>query len=373
MTTEAVGAADLKATPLKALHQSLDAKLVGFAGFAMPLHYPTGILAEHHQVRTQAGLFDVSHMGQFVLSGGDPATALEALIPGDIRALIEGGIRYSMLTDDNGGILDDIMVAKDGDRLSLVVNAGRRDADLAHLKAKLAAPTTVEDLTSKALLALQGPAAAAVMARLAPQAVVLRFMAFKAMEVAGIPCVVSRSGYTGEDGFEISVAATDAEALARRLLVEPEVRPIGLGARDSLRLEAGLCLHGADIDRGTTPIEAGLNWTISNRRRRDGGFPGADIILRQLSDGPQRMRVGIKPLDKAPARGGTPIIDSTGRTIGTITSGGFGPTAGGPVAMGYVEVAAAIPGTPVKVVVRGTPRDAKVMALPFVPHRYCRG
>lgn len=360
----------LAKTPLHSLHRDLGAKLVPFAGYDMPVQYPTGILAEHNHTRTAASLFDVSHMGQAIIRGGDRVAALERLVPGDIRALAEGRTRYTQFTTEQGGILDDLMVTNAGDHLFLVVNAACKAADLAHLKAGLGAGAEVEELDDRALLALQGPAAAQVMARLAPAAAEMAFMSWRHLEVAGIPCWISRSGYTGEDGFEISVPAAQAEALAQRLLAEDGVRPVGLGARDSLRLEAGLCLYGSDIDTTTTPVEAALTWSISKRRRSEGGYPGAAVVQRQLAEDAPRLRVGLKPVDKAPARAHTAITDKEGRPLGEVTSGGFGPTVGGPVAMGYVRADHARPGTAVMLVVRGVPREARVVELPFVPHRY---
>ncbi|HVI53265.1 MAG TPA: glycine cleavage system aminomethyltransferase GcvT [Candidatus Sulfotelmatobacter sp.] len=360
----------LLTTPLLALHEELGAKIVPFAGYAMPVQYPMGVLAEHNHTRTQAGLFDVSHMGQVVIRGKDRAAALESLVPGDIQALAEGRIRYTMFTNDRGGILDDLMVTNAGDHLFLVVNAACKEQDIAHLTAGLAGKAEVAELTGRALLALQGPKAAEVFARLAPASQGMGFMSWKVIDVAGISCFVSRSGYTGEDGFEISVPNDRAEDLARKLLAEPEVAAIGLGARDSLRLEAGLCLYGADLDVTTTPVEANLNWTMSKRRRAEGGFPGAAVVQAHLADGPARLRVGIKPVDKAPARAHTQITDVDGNVIGEVTSGGFGPTVNGPLAMGYVSSAFAKDGTEVRLVVRGTPRPAHVTAMPFAPHRY---
>ncbi len=357
-------------TSLHALHLELGAKMVPFAGYDMPVQYPAGVLAEHQHTRQAAGLFDVSHMGQAVVRGADRVAALEALLPGDLQALAEGRIRYSQFTNDQGGIKDDLMVTQAGDHLFLVINAACKAADIAHLKTGLRGDAIVEELTDRALLALQGPQAALVLERLAPEAAAMPFMSWRPLDVGGIACLVSRSGYTGEDGFEISLPSGHAEALARRLLAEPEVRPIGLGARDSLRLEAGLCLYGSDIDETTTPVEAALVWSISKRRREQGGFPGAAIIQRQLRDGPGRLRVGVKSLDKAPARAHTPIADPDGRVIGEVTSGGFGPSVGGPVAMGYVQTPFARPGTEVRLLVRGTPRPAVVTAMPFVPHHY---
>jgi aminomethyltransferase len=359
-------------TPLHDLHVALGAKMVPFAGYAMPVQYPTGILTEHRHVRAKAGLFDVSHMGQTRLTGAGAAHALEALVPGDVEGLAPGAIRYTMFTNEAGGILDDLMVGNAGDHLALVVNAACKGADVAHLRARIGERIKVEPLPERALLALQGPAAAAVMARLARGAASLRFMTFAAMDVAGMPCSVARSGYTGEDGFEIAVADAHAVELARRVLAEPEVAPIGLGARDSLRLEAGLCLYGHDIDETTSPIEAGLAWTIAKRRRADARFLGAKRILREIAEGPARRRVGLRPEGMAPAREGTEILDAADRPVGRVTSGGFGPTVGAPVAMGYVAAASAKPGTALKLMVRGTARPATVAALPFAPHRYAR-
>ena len=362
--------APLQRTALHALHCALGAKMVPFAGYDMPVQYPDGIITEHQHTRSQASLFDVSHMGQVRLTGADAAGALEALVPGDLRALKPGEMRYTLFTNDVGGILDDLIVTHAGDHLFVVVNAACKDADIAHLRAHLPASVTIEPLTDRALLAIQGPAAAAVLARLAPASASLRFMTAAAMDVAGVRCFVTRSGYTGEDGFEISVPNDRAEEIAKRLLDEAEVSPAGLGARDTLRLEAGLCLYGHDIDGTTTPVEAGLAWTIGKRRRVEGGFPGAEIILAQLRDGPARKRAGLKPEGRAPAREHTEIQDAGGTTIGEVTSGGFGPTEGGPIAMGYVTAAFAAPGTAVNLMVRGTARPAQIVPLPFLPSRY---
>ncbi len=362
--------ASVRHTPLYDLHVELGAKMVSFAGYAMPVQYAGGILAEHDHTRTQAGLFDVSHMGQVTLDGADPPAALEALVPGDIIGLAPGRMRYTLFTNDAGGILDDLMVTNSGERLSLVVNAACKHDDLAHLAAGLRAGARAEMHDDRALLALQGPAAAAVLARHAPDCAALGFMSGAAMAVAGVDCVVSRSGYTGEDGFEISLTGAAAEGLARALLAEPEVAPIGLGARDSLRLEAGLCLYGHDIDAATTPVEAGLRWAIAKRRREEGGFPGAAVILRQLAEGVARRRVGLRPEGRALAREHTEVVDPEGRRIGEVTSGGFGPTVGGPVAMGYVDSGQADEGAAVAMMVRGKARPARVAPLPFVPHRY---
>ncbi len=361
----------LLTTPLDALHRELGARMVPFAGYDMAVQYPLGILGEHKHTREQAGLFDVSHMGQVRLVGDDPVAALEALVPGDLAGLDVGAMRYSMFTNDQGGILDDLMVTRGEDHLFVVVNAGCKEADIAHLKKHLGA-AAVEVLADRALLALQGPAAAAVLARHAPASAELGFMTAAAMVIAGAACFVSRSGYTGEDGFEISVPAAAAEDLARTLLGEAEVEAIGLGARDSLRLEAGLCLYGHDIDETTTPIEAGLTWTVGKSRRDSGGFPGADVILGQIKDGTSRKRIGLRPEGRALAREGAEIADPQGRIIGTVTSGGFGPSADGPVVMGYVEMGFNKPDTKLALVVRGKSHPAKVVKMPFVPHRYVK-
>ncbi|MBB4266148.1 glycine cleavage system aminomethyltransferase GcvT [Roseospira visakhapatnamensis] len=359
-------------TPLDALHRALGARMVPFAGYAMPVQYPAGVLAEHTHTRARASLFDVSHMGQVRLSGSDPAGALERLVCGAMVGLNPGRQRYTLLTNDDGGILDDLMVANTGDGLFLVVNAARKAADIAHLRAGLpdVAITVLED---RALLALQGPAAAAALARGAPAVSAMRFMDARAVSLLDIPCFVTRSGYTGEDGFEISVPAAEAERLARWLLDQPEVAPAGLGARDSLRLEAGLCLYGSDINTTTTPVEADLAWTIGKARREGGGFPGAEVILAQLRDGASRRRVGLRPEGRAPARAHTEIRDAGGAVVGEVTSGGFGPTVGGPVAMGYVPTALAAPDTPLTLTVRGKALPARVAALPFTPPRQHRG
>jgi aminomethyltransferase len=364
--------AALRRTPLYELHRARGAKMVPFAGYEMPVQYPTGIIAEHLHTRAQAGLFDVSHMGQIRLHGADAAGALEALVPGDLQALMPRQMRYTLLLNDRGGILDDLMATRLDDGLMLVVNAACKDADLAHLQSQLGRAVTIEPHFERALLALQGPAAAPVLARFAPGVERMPFMSAAELSIAGTPCSVTRSGYTGEDGFEISVAAEQAAGIAERLLGEPEVMPIGLGARDTLRLEAGLCLYGHDIDETTTPIEAGLAWTIGKRRRAEGGFPGAAIILRQLAEGVARKRVGIRPDGRAPAREGTVIIDPAGQRIGMVTSGGFGPSVGAPIAMGYVDCALSAEGAALSLVVRDVPRPAHVARLPFVPTRYYR-
>jgi len=359
-------------TSLHGLHVALGAKMVPFGGYDMPVQYPTGILAEHLHTRAQAGLFDVGHMGQVRLRGADAIKALERLVPGDIAALAPGQMRYTQFTNDQGGILDDFMVTRFGDHLFIVFNAGCKADDVAHLKSRMPASVGIEHLEDRGLIALQGPKAAEVMRRLSPAAAALSFMTAAACLVGDEKCLVSRSGYTGEDGFEISVEGARAEALARRLLDMADVKPIGLGARDSLRLEAGLCLYGHDIDKTTTPIEAGLAWSISKRRRAEGGFPGEARIRREIAEGPARRLVGIRPDGKAPAREGTDIVDQSGNVVGKVTSGGFGPTVGGPIAMGYVPKSLAQPETRLGLIVRGKTLDAKVARLPFVEKRYAR-
>jgi aminomethyltransferase len=363
----------LAQTPLHALHLELGAKMVGFAGYDMPVHYPAGILAEHLHTRAEAGLFDVSHMGQITIHGDDRIRLIETLVPGDIASLEPGQIRYTLLTNPQAGILDDLMVTNAGDHLFLIVNASRKAEDFAHIESALKGRCEVNKLDDRALLALQGPSAAAVLSRCAPEAAAMPFMSSRTLSILGIECGVSRSGYTGEDGYEISAPAAQSVELARALLAQPGVKPIGLGARDSLRLEAGLCLHGSDIDEATTPIEAALAWTISKRRREQGGYPGADIVACQLTDGPARIRVGIRPLDKAPARAHTPILNADGAKIGEVTSGGFGPSLGGPLAMGYIDPAYKAPGTALVLEVRGVGRKAEVTRMPFVPHHYFKG
>jgi aminomethyltransferase len=366
---------ELKRTPLHALHQELGARLVPFAGYEMPVQYPTGILAEHAQTRTAAGLFDVSHMGQVRLTakpGHNAARALETLVPGDIAGLQPGQQRYTQFTNDTGGILDDLMVTSTGDHLLLVVNAACKDADLAHIQKQLSATCEIEPMFSRGLLALQGPQAAQALARLAPSAATLKFMTGAFVTIDGAQCYVTRSGYTGGDGFEISTPADKAEAIARRLLAQPEVKPIGLGARDSLRLEAGLCLYGHDIDTTTTPIEAVLLWSIGKERRTQGGFPGASVVQKQIAEGAPRRRVGLLPEGKAIAREGAEIALG-GKVIGKVTSGGFAPTLGRAVAMGYVERPHSANGTKVDLLVRGKPAPAEIVPMPFVKHAYYRG
>ncbi|TMM51132.1 glycine cleavage system aminomethyltransferase GcvT [Sulfitobacter sabulilitoris] len=372
---------DLQHTPLFALHEELGAKMVPFAGYAMPVQYPMGVMQEHQHTRTQAGLFDVSHMGQVILSGADwdsVALAFETLVPMDVLGLGDGRQRYGLFTNAQGGIEDDLMFARRGDALFVVVNAACKDADIARMRAGLPDTISVGPLEDRALLALQGPQAEAVMAGLDPAAAAMRFMDVADLTLDGIAVWASRSGYTGEDGYEISVPADQAEALARVLLAHDAVAPIGLGARDSLRLEAGLCLYGNDIDAGTDPVEAGLVWAIQKVRReggaRAGGFPGAEAVLHSLHDGPARKRVGLRPEGRAPMRDGVALYasETAELPVGTITSGGFGPTVGGPVAMGYVPDACANEGTQLWGALRGKRLPVTVVKLPFVPANFKR-
>jgi len=380
---------ELLKTPLHALHLELGARMVPFAGYSMPVQYPAGLMAEHRHTREAAGLFDISHMGQLRLSGPDAAAAFETLMPVDVIDLPAGKQRYGLLLDDQGGILDDLMFFNEGNgSLFVIVNGACKVADIAHIQQKIGQRCQVQPLPDQALLALQGPQAAATLARLSPGIERFVFMTGGAVQIGDIDAFVTRSGYTGEDGFEISVAAKDADALARLLLAQPEVKPIGLGARNSLRLEAGLCLYGSDIDTGTTPVEASLNWAIQKVRRtggaRAGGFPGAEKILAQLTaatgaaghldhDTLKRRRVGLVALERIPVRDGTPLQSFEGQDIGQVTSGLLGPTADRPVAMGYVATAFAEPGTRVQAIVRGKPVPMEVSTLPFVPTRYYRG
>ncbi|WP_138380794.1 glycine cleavage system aminomethyltransferase GcvT [Luteithermobacter gelatinilyticus] len=368
---------DLKKTPLFSLHEELGAKMVPFAGYAMPVQYPLGVMKEHLHTRAAAGLFDVSHMGQVVIRGENADAWMETLVPGNITALKPGRLRYTQFTNDEGGILDDLMVTKREDDLFLVVNAACKEQDIAHLKAHLPKGFTLTELDDRALVALQGPKAAEVMARFVPDAADMPFMSYMEKDIESVPCYISRCGYTGEDGFEISIPADQAEMLCRRLLAEPEVEAIGLGARDSLRLESGLCLYGHDITTDTTPVEADLVFSIAKRHKDqtgdEGGFPGDHIILEQLRTGRiARKRVGILPEGRAPAREGTEILNDHDEVIGHITSGGFGPTLGGPVAMGYVKADYATSGQPVFLLVRGKKLPAHVADMPFVEQRYYR-
>ena len=377
-------AGPLKRTPLYDLHRELGARLVPFAGYEMPVQYPTGILVEHAHTRNACGLFDVSHMGQVRLTakaGHDAAKALETLVPGDIAGLQPGQQRYTQFTNEAGGILDDLMVTSTGDHLQLVVNAACKDADLAHIQAGLASSCEIEPMFARGLLALQGPQAVTVLSRLAPSVAGMKFMTGAFVVIEGARCYVTRSGYTGCDGYEISTPADAADPIARKLLAYSEVKPIGLGARDSLRLEAGLCLYGHDIDTTTTPVEAVLLWSIGKERRaqgsREGGFPGAAVVQKQIAEGSPRKRVGLLPEGKAIAREGAEIAlkekNGAGKVVGTVTSGGFAPTLGRAIAMGYVERSQSANGTKVELLVRGKPVPAEIVPMPFVKHAYYRG
>ncbi|MBV8285777.1 MAG: glycine cleavage system aminomethyltransferase GcvT [Hyphomicrobiales bacterium] len=381
--SEARQKAPLLRTPLYKFHLERGARLVAFAGYEMPVQYPTGILTEHLHTRAAAGLFDISHMGQIAMramSGGleDAARALETLVPADVIGIVEGRQRYALFTNAAGGILDDLMVANRGDHLLLIVNAACKPADLAHLRQHLGQTFKIDLLPDRALIALQGPLAQAALARLAPATATMRFMDVRTVRILGADCEVSRSGYTGEDGFEISIAADRVEVLARALCEDNSVMPIGLGARDSLRLEAGLCLYGSDLDPTTTPVMAALEWAIPRVRRaggsRAGGFPGADVILRQLADGAPSRRVGLKVEDRVPVRGGAKLYadEISATPIGTVTSGSFGPGVQAPIAMSYVDKNSATSGKRIFGEVRGKRIALQVCDLPFVPHRYKR-
>jgi aminomethyltransferase len=374
---------DLKKTPLHDLNLSLGARMVPFAGYEMPVQYTAGVMKEHLHTRAAAGLFDVSHMGQVIVrarsgDNADAARALESLVPVDVLGLGEGRQRYALFTSDTGGILDDLMIANRGDHFFVVVNAACKDADFAHLEKHIGESCELTMLTDRALVALQGPRAEAVLAELWGDIASMRFMDVRACDLHDADCIVSRSGYTGEDGFEISIPASLADTVCRRLLDHPDVLPIGLGARDSLRLEAGLCLYGNDLDTDTTPVEAGLEWAMQKVRRtggeREGGFPGASFILAQLRDGAERRRVGLKPEGRAPVRAGAVLAtDAQGEdVVGTVTSGGFGPNVDGPVAMGYVSTSAAAVGTQLYAGVRGKFLPVSVAALPFVKNTFKR-
>jgi aminomethyltransferase len=373
----------LKRTPLYDLHVAQGARMGPFAGYEMPIQYPPGIMKEHLHTRAHAGLFDVSHMGQVALRPhngkmADIATALERLVPVDVVGLAAGRQRYAFFTNANGGVIDDLMITHCSDHFVVIVNASRKTIDEQVLRAALAHVCVVEVLEDRALLALQGPEAESVLARFAADTAAMRFMDARSLMIAGKACLVTRSGYTGEDGYEISVAASEAEKLARALLDNASVALAGLGARDSLRIEAGLCLYGSDIDEDTTPIEAALRWAIPKVRRRAGaragGFPGADIVLQQLADDSPRRRVGLRAQDRMPVRGGALLFvgASAADPVGKITSGGFGPSVGGPVAMGYLPRALSAPGTRVFAEVRGSRVPVEVTDLPFIPHRYKR-
>ncbi len=356
---------------LDPLHRALGARMVPFAGYAMPVQY-AGLMAEHAHCRSQGGaaLFDVSHMGQVLLTSPDADRKLESLVVGDIVGLAPGEGRYTLFTNENGGILDDLIVTRRDDGLFVVVNAAVRQADIARLQSV----THVEELAEHALLAFQGPGALVALARLAPECAALAFMGGTYAQIAGVDVWISRSGYTGEDGFEISVAGDDARHLAETLLAQPEVKPAGLGARDTLRLEAGLCLYGHDIDTATSPVEARLAWTIGKRRREAKDFPGADTIIEQIATGTQRKRVGLVFEGRAPVReGATLVAPDTAAPIGTVTSGTYSPTRGEPIAMGYVEAEHAPLEQPVAAQVRGRHIQGRVAPMPFVPHRFYRG
>jgi len=383
MEHPAAAAPALKYTPLHALHLEKGARMAPFAGYDMPIQYALGVLKEHLHTRVAAGLFDVSHMGQIALrprSGrvADAARALERIVPVDVLGLRPARQRYAFFTNDSGGIIDDLMIDQCGDHLALIVNASRKDVDERHLRDSLSDVCTIDVLEDRALLALQGPAAEVVLTRLAPSSASMRFMDTRPVWIAGASCLISRSGYTGEDGFEISVPARDAEKLARTLLQDAAVMLIGLGARDSLRIEAGLCLFGSDIDESTTPVEAGLEWAIQKVRRRGGAragnFPGADVLLEQLERGAPRYRVGLKPRERTPVRTGVLLYAdaSVSQSVGTVTSGTFGPSAAGPVAMGYVPSSLSALKTLLFADVRGNRLPVEVTELPFVPHRYKR-
>jgi aminomethyltransferase len=363
-------------TPLYEVHKALGAKLVPFAGYEMPVQYPTGVMAEHNWTREHAGLFDVSHMGQCSLFGPsfeETAAALEKLVPADIRGLQVGQQRYSQLLNVDGGTLDDLMITRqpDGD-IDLVLNAGRKDDDFAHIVNHLGAEFDLTRWDELSLLALQGPKAVDVLVKFLPEIADLKFMYCFQTHIGEIGVQISRSGYTGEDGFEISVHNDNVETLWNILRSDANVIPIGLGARDSLRLEAGLCLYGHELNDSISPIEAGLQWSIAKRRREEGGFIGASRVQKELADGPTRKRVGIKPEGRAPAREGTEIQNLEGRKIGTITSGGFGPTVNGPVAMGYVEAEFSAADTKLNLIVRGQAMSATIVKLPFVPNNFKR-
>ncbi|MEM1300728.1 MAG: glycine cleavage system aminomethyltransferase GcvT [Pseudomonadota bacterium] len=381
MGSEDLSGSELESTCLHSLHLELGAKMVPFAGYEMPVQYGLGVMKEHQHTRAAAGLFDVSHMGQVVLRGGsyeEIALGLERLIPMDVLGLGEDRQRYGFFTNEAGGIEDDLMFANRGDHMFVVVNAACKAADIARMKAALEPEIRVEPITDRALLALQGPAAETVLAAMNPAAADMRFMDVATMDLAGAEAWVSRSGYTGEDGYEISVPEAAAETLARALLGHEAVEPIGLGARDSLRLEAGLCLYGSDIDTSTSPVEASLNWAIQKARRsggaREGGFPGAGQILDQLTNGAPRKRVGLMPEGRAPMRAGVPLFaaEEGGEALGEITSGCFGPTIGGPVAMGYVPTALSEPGTRLYGELRGKRQPLSVVPLPFTPANFKR-
>ena len=364
---------NLKTTPLNAAHIAAGARMVPFAGYSMPVQYKDGVLKEHLWTRENAGLFDVSHMGQARLRGVSPLSAFEEVTPGDFIGLKPGKQRYSVLLNKKGGIIDDLMAARpDDDGLFVVVNGACKDNDFKVIDDELAGQVRIERLEDRALLALQGPKAAEVLAQHAPEAASMVFMDARAMSAFGTDAIVSRSGYTGEDGYEISIPASEAERVWNTLLADDRVKPIGLGARDSLRLEAGLPLYGHDVDETVSPIEADLAFSISKKRRDARDFPGAARIAKELAEGASRKRVGMVVLEGAPAREGAEIADEAGNVIGVVTSGGFSPSMGKPIAMGFVPPAYAAAGSKLKVIVRGKAQTAEVTAMPFVPHRYVR-
>ena len=377
MSSPAPTAPDLQQTPLHALHVRLGARMVPFAGYAMPVQYPAGILAEHRQCRNAAALFDVSHMGQLQLVGDDAAAALETLVPVDIVGLGVNRQRYALFTNASGGILDDLMVTRREDHLFLIVNAACKEADTRHLMTQIGHRCQVQPLPDRALLALQGPQAVTALARLNAAVAQLVFMTGGSFDLAGADCFVTRSGYTGEDGFEISVPAAHAVTLAEALLAQPEVAPAGLGARDTLRLEAGLCLYGHDINDTTSPVEAGLTWAIQKVRRpggeRAGGYPGAPVIESHLGGGAPSKRVGLVGLERVPVREGTALVDAQGHKLGTVTSGTLAPTVDQPIAMAYLPINHAAASHEVYAEVRGKRLPMRVTLMPFNPHRYFRG
>ena len=357
--------------PLDGWHRSNGARMVGFAGYSMPIQYE-GIIAEHRWTRESAGLFDVSHMGQLIVAGAEAEKGLESLLPADLSILREGRLRYSLLLNDEGGIVDDLMATRRGDHFYVVVNGATKEGDIAYLQERLPRGVVLDQMEEQALLALQGPKSVEALARLAPGVETLGFMTGEPFVLDGTTVWISRSGYTGEDGFEISLPAGRAEAIAELLGAQPEVKPIGLGARDSLRLEAGLPLYGHDLGTDTTPIEADLGFAISKRRRAEGGFAGWHRIIREIEQGPVRRRVGLSVAGRQPVREGAAVIDSDGDEVGKVTSGGFSPILEAPIAMAYVPAGLAQPGTEIRLVQRGKVFQAKASAMPFVPHRYQR-
>lgn len=360
-----------KRTPLYDLHVELGGKMVDFAGWEMPVQYPMGIMGEHKQCREKAALFDVSHMGQVILRGENVGEKLETLCPQAYATLKEGKARYGFFTNEEGGIMDDLIVSNAGDHYFVVVNAALRHQDIPHMQASLNG-VEVTEIFDRALVAVQGPKAEDVVGALCPAARELKFMETTVADIDGVECRISRLGYTGEDGYEISIPEADAIRISKLFLAHEDCEPAGLGARDSLRLEAGLCLYGNDIDQSTSPIEASLSWAIQKRRKEEGGFPGAARIQKELAEGPSKKLVGIKPEGRAPARQGVEVQSEGGDTLGTITSGSFGPTVGGPVAMGYVAADHAQPGTKVNLIIRGKAQPAEIVALPFVTQNYKR-